>query len=69
MKKIFLLLISCLPFFAFAQKKNKALEKTGNSITADAKKRARLIFFTAMEIANRDEMLRRDIPLDTQQSY
>ena len=32
-------------------------------------KRARLIFFTAMEIANRDEMLKRDIPLDTQQSY
>jgi hypothetical protein len=28
-------------------------------------KRARLVFYTAWEMANRDEMLKRDIPLDT----
>ncbi len=32
-------------------------------------KRARLVFYTAMEIANRDEMLKRDMPLDSQQAF
>jgi hypothetical protein len=31
-------------------------------------KRAKLIFYTAMEMANRDEMLKRDIPMDSQKS-
>lgn len=32
-------------------------------------KRAKLVFFTAMEMANRDEMLKRDIPLDSQRAF
>jgi len=32
-------------------------------------KRARLVFYTAMEMANREEMLKRDIPLDSQRAF
>jgi hypothetical protein len=32
-------------------------------------KRAKLVFFTAMEMANRDEMLKRDIPLDSRRAF
>ncbi|HET9744964.1 MAG TPA: M28 family peptidase [Chitinophagaceae bacterium] len=32
-------------------------------------KRAKLVFYTAMEIANREEMLKRDIPLDSQRAF
>lgn len=32
-------------------------------------KRAKLVFYTAMEMANRDEMLKRDIPLDSQRAF
>ena len=32
-------------------------------------KRAKLVFFTAMEMANREEMLKRDIPLDSQRAF
>ncbi len=32
-------------------------------------KRARLVFYTALEMANRDEMLKRDIPLDSQRAF
>lgn len=32
-------------------------------------KRAKLVFFTALEIANRDEMLKRDQPLETQRAF
>jgi Zn-dependent M28 family amino/carboxypeptidase len=32
-------------------------------------KRARLVYFTAREIANREEMLKRDRPLDSQQAF
>jgi Peptidase family M28 len=32
-------------------------------------KRAKLVFYTAMEMANRDEMLKRDVPLDGQRAF
>lgn len=32
-------------------------------------KRARLVFYTAMEMANREEMLKRDIPLDSPRAF
>lgn len=32
-------------------------------------KRAKLVFYTAMEMANREEMLKRDIPLDSQRAF
>jgi len=32
-------------------------------------KRAKLVFYTALEMANREEMLKRDIPLDSQRAF
>lgn len=32
-------------------------------------RRAKLVFYTAMEMANRDEMLKRDMPLDSQRAF
>ena len=32
-------------------------------------KRAKLVFYTALEMANREEMLKRDIPLETQRAF
>ena len=32
-------------------------------------KRAKLVFYTAMDMANREEMLKRDIPLETQRAF
>jgi hypothetical protein len=32
-------------------------------------KRAKLVFYTAMEMANREEMLKRDMPLETQKAF
>jgi len=32
-------------------------------------KRAKLVFYTALEMANRDEMLKRDMPLDSQRAF
>ena len=32
-------------------------------------KRAKLVFYTALEMANREEMLKRDVPLETQRAF
>jgi len=32
-------------------------------------KRAQLVFYTAWEMANRDQMLKRDIPLETPRGF
>jgi hypothetical protein len=32
-------------------------------------KRAKLVFYTALEMANREEMLKRDMPLETQKAF
>jgi hypothetical protein len=32
-------------------------------------KRAKLVFYTAVEMANREEMLKRDMPLETQRAF
>jgi hypothetical protein len=32
-------------------------------------KRARLVFYTAVEMANREEMLKRDMPLESQRAF
>jgi hypothetical protein len=32
-------------------------------------KRAKLVFYTAVEMANREEMLKRDMPLEPQKAF
>jgi len=32
-------------------------------------KRAKLVFYTAVEMANREEMLKRDMPLESQRAF
>ena len=50
------------------RRKRVHLRPVVERLVADLK-RAKLVFYTAMEMANREEMLKRDIPLDSQRAF